>query len=318
MLDRIMVGYDGSEESEDALALGGGLAAASEGRLLVTRVFEFGPFWAVAGGGLAPTPGEIVSDYERDAIGHLETVAQRVGAEGRWVVSDTAAHGLHAAAERGEADLLVVGSSHRHALGQVFPGGTGFRLLHGAPCPVAVAPRGMRDRPESKPSSIVVAFDGRDEARLALDAAYGLAQRFGASVRVVAVAASPLIVYGTGFVQGRGIAGEQYDALAAAAEKSLRARLDEVIAEAPEGVEVAGELLRGDPVNGIVEASAGSDLLVLGSRGYGPLRGVLLGSVSMDVLRRASCPVMVVPRAASGDSRDEGSITEPATAQASR
>ena len=316
MLDRIMVGFDGSEESEDALGLAGALAAGSGGDLVVARVFEFGPFWAFAGGGLAPTPGEIISESESDTLGHLESVARNIGAEGRWVVSDSAAHGLHAAAERGEADLLVVGSSHRGAMGQVFPGSTGYRLLHGAPCPVAVAPRGMRERPESVPSVIALGFDGRPEARLALAGAIELADRLGASLRVVGVAYSPLIVQGTGFVQGQALAGAQYDALATALEQSLRESIDEAIASAPEELAVEGEVVRGDPASALVEAGADADMLVLGSRCYGPLRGVLLGSVAMDVLRRAPCPVVVVPRAAVEPSTDPPSRAEPAGARA--
>jgi nucleotide-binding universal stress UspA family protein len=48
----------------------------------------------------------------------------------------------------------------------------------------------------------------------------------------------------------------------------------------------------------IVERSLGLDLLVIGSRGYGPLRAVLLGAVSGRVIRDAACPVIVVPRGA--------------------
>jgi nucleotide-binding universal stress UspA family protein len=295
MLHRIMVGYDGSEESEDALAFAGALAAGSGAELIVARVFEFGPFWAFAGGGLAPTSGEIVSEYEQDTIGHIESVARRIGAESRWVVSDSAAHGLHAAAERGEADLLIVGSSHRGAMGQIFPGSTGYRLLHGSPCPVAVAPRGTRERPEASPGAIVVGFDGRAESRLALETAIELARRLGASLRVLGVAYSPLVVQGTGVAEST-LGSGRYDTLAAALEESLRAAIDEAVAEAPEGLAIEGEVVHGDPSAALTQAGAEADMLVLGSRGYGPLRGVLLGSVAMDVMRRASCPVLVVPR----------------------
>jgi nucleotide-binding universal stress UspA family protein len=54
----------------------------------------------------------------------------------------------------------------------------------------------------------------------------------------------------------------------------------------------------GDPVRELVDASAGLDLLVLGSRGHGPLRRLLLGSVSAHVVRHAACPLLLLPQGA--------------------
>ena len=56
------------------------------------------------------------------------------------------------------------------------------------------------------------------------------------------------------------------------------------------------ETVVADPGEALTALSAELDLLVCGSRGYGPLRSVLLGSVSHAVVREASCPVIVVPR----------------------
>jgi nucleotide-binding universal stress UspA family protein len=66
--------------------------------------------------------------------------------------------------------------------------------------------------------------------------------------------------------------------------------------------------LYGDPATELVRSSFVVDLMVLGSRGHGWWRGVLLGSVSARVIRAAACPVIVVPRCA-----PEASATEPAT-----
>ena len=63
-------------------------------------------------------------------------------------------------------------------------------------------------------------------------------------------------------------------------------------------MEASGRLLDGDAVGELAEASAELDLLVLGSRGYGPVRRVLFGSVSRALARYAACPVVVVPRGA--------------------
>ena len=52
------------------------------------------------------------------------------------------------------------------------------------------------------------------------------------------------------------------------------------------------------PPSALAEAASDLDLLVLGSRGYGPVKGTLLGSVSARVMAAAACPVMVIPRGA--------------------
>ena len=57
-------------------------------------------------------------------------------------------------------------------------------------------------------------------------------------------------------------------------------------------------MIEGKAADVLVEATADFDLLVLGSRGYGPLKRVLLGGVSAKVVDEAACPVLVVPRPA--------------------
>jgi nucleotide-binding universal stress UspA family protein len=63
---------------------------------------------------------------------------------------------------------------------------------------------------------------------------------------------------------------------------------------------VTGALLDGDPAHALTDASVHLDLLVLASRGYGPVGAVRLGSVSSSLVRTASCAVVVVPRSAGG------------------
>lgn len=73
-------------------------------------------------------------------------------------------------------------------------------------------------------------------------------------------------------------------------------RLARALRKLSPDVDASGQVVLGDPVTSLLRASASVDLLVLGSRGYGPLRRVLLGGVSGQVVRGASCPVVVVPR----------------------
>ena len=70
----------------------------------------------------------------------------------------------------------------------------------------------------------------------------------------------------------------------------------EALASLGDDRDVSGRVLEGDAAAELAAASADVDLLVVGSRGFGPVRRVLLGSVSRELVRSASCPVVVLPR----------------------
>lgn len=80
----------------------------------------------------------------------------------------------------------------------------------------------------------------------------------------------------------------------AAVLDQLRAECAEAVAECGRGVEVEYVAHHGAAANGIIEASAAADLVVVGARGFGGFRGLALGSVSDQVVRHAQCPVVVI------------------------
>jgi nucleotide-binding universal stress UspA family protein len=203
------------------------------------------------------------------------------------IAEGSPARALHTLAETRGADLVVVGSTHTGRLGRVFPGATGEKLLHGAPCAVAVVPRGHPDRPLAR---IGVAYDGTDEAKAALALAARLAKRFDAKLELIGVAsreryAGPALAGGDGY---------EMETLRVETEKRIQAALD----EGAQGLDMPSEtvLRDGDPAEELAEQSEQVDLIVTGSRGYGPLRAVLMGGVSGRLIRLAHCPVIVVPR----------------------
>ena len=107
------------------------------------------------------------------------------GSASRRTIADTSpSRALHILAEIERASLVVIGSSHRGAVGRVFAGTTAERLLHGAPCPVAGAAGTARGEEISR---IAVGWDGSAEATAALDAAVAIARAVGAELRVVEV-----------------------------------------------------------------------------------------------------------------------------------
>jgi nucleotide-binding universal stress UspA family protein len=287
----IVIGFDGTDSGEDALALGMLLARATGDVPLVAVIHpqEY-PI------GVGRVDAEWVA-YMRERAEQLLGRARRLlgadaGAEFREVSAPSESRGLHELAERERAELVVVGSSHRGPLGRTYPGSTGDRLLQGSACPVAVAPRGLREAPPERLAVIAVAFLDTPDAGHALEVAAGLAERVGARLRLVSVMPRPAEVYLP--VVGR----DAEEAFVASSRELFRRALDEALDRVGERVAAEAELLEGNVVDTLATLDRrDADLLVCGSRGYGPLRRVLLGGVSSRLLRRSALPLLVVPRA---------------------
>jgi nucleotide-binding universal stress UspA family protein len=283
MFRRIIVGYDGSEQADDALALGKLIADTSDAELVVAGVFRFDPLWG-------PTPAfqEAEEHYARD----IERAAESVSAEAEAIPSTSPARGLHELAEEMDADLIVVGSAHHGRLGQILAGSVGMSLLHGSPCAVAIAPRGYSGLGDRRLTQVVVGFDGSPEARIALAGGVELARASGALLQLVAVAEPPVVSYG----KGGGMSQGWYE-LKQAIEEIMRERLTKAVESLPHDVRVESALVSGEPASVLAElATAGGGPLLVGSRAYGPLRRVVLGSVSAALVRSAPCPLVVHPR----------------------
>jgi nucleotide-binding universal stress UspA family protein len=147
-------------------------------------------------------------------------------------------------------------------------------------------------------SRIGVGFDGGPEATQALALAARLARDSGASLVVRSVVASPI----------RAVDFSAYDT--DWLERSKQFAADE-LAEALAGiedVEASGDVAVGLPVDDLVELSKQVDLLVLGSRGWGPVRRTVAGSTAAGVVRKASAPVLVLPRGAATGQPGERSL----------
>jgi len=209
--------------------------------------------------------------------------ARRVSAPARSVAA-----GLHAEASREGVELLVVGSSHRGAIGRALLGTHAMRAVHGAPCAVAVAPHGVAEQ-DWAPRSIAVAYDASDEANEALALARRIAEPSAGTVRLVTVI--PTVIRGW----GQYIAVPDDGAYRRAAHE--QAETDMAVAHEDE----RREIREGSTVDVLLAVSEDVDLLIIGSRSYGPVRRVMFGSVSETVVPRSRCPVIVVPRGHHGE-----------------
>jgi len=202
----------------------------------------------------------------------------------------SATHALHDLVEREQARLVAIGSSGRGRAGRVLPGAVTDRLLHGAPCPVAVAPLGYSFEDAGADLRLIgVAFTDTPDGHAALSTASMLAIRAHAFVRLLTVA-EPLHPMMTATLDAMALEDVR-SARQTKAEATLGRGLDAVPASRSAG----GEILSGDPSDTLAAASADLDLLVCGSRGYGPTRTLLVGGTSHALVRKAACPVLVVP-----------------------
>lgn len=240
---------------------------------------------------------EAQARLERAARGRpdLDTADRRV------VPGASAAEGLQRLAETEGADLIVVGSTHRGPVDRVLAGSVADRLLQGAPCAVAVAPVGYGRRAHAALNVIGVGFDGSPEARIALAGACRLAESAGAALRLILVHAPPTQL---SFISEH----SGYADLGRWIEDAQRHTLSETLHSLPATLRAEGELLVADPGEALAAESQQLDLLVLGSRAYGPVRRVLLGGVSSELMRRAACPILVTPR---GVVQPLGTLTTP-------
>jgi nucleotide-binding universal stress UspA family protein len=201
---------------------------------------------------------------------------------------------LHDLAEQLGAAAIVVGSSHRGRVGRLLIGDVAVGLLHGSPCPVAVAPRDYDAMPGSDLTRIGVAFDGTPESGEALTAALALAGRTGGAVSSFTVL-EPTDWNGTSTVPGWVPSPAAEESRSEHAQAIAQQALDALDA-APAGALASSEVLHGRVVDVLAGVSHELDLLVCGSRGYGPMRAVLLGGVSRRLAAEAHCPVIVLPR----------------------
>jgi nucleotide-binding universal stress UspA family protein len=140
---------------------------------------------------------------------------------------------------------------------------------------------------ERKAPVVVVGVDGSEGGQAALRWAVGQARLMGAELHAITawevVAAYGYVPMYVGDVDLEGDARKQQDAAL------------EQVSRLAEGVPVVRKVVRGHAAEALVEASAGADLLVVGSRGHGTFTGALLGSVGQHCVHHSRCPVVVVP-----------------------
>ena len=302
---KIVIGYDPEHGGLDPVHLGGLLS----GTLAVSPLVVTALPWPDH----LPMPKDLQDGLDAEMRSKFSIVRDEfaeIEIETRVVASTSGARTLQEIAEDENATLIVIGPSHRGSVARTF-GSVAESLMQGAGCAVAIAPRNFAERKNPSLARIAVAFDGSPEAWSALEAAIDLADRLRGEVTLLT--AADYLRYGYTTTWTVLTAGELEDA-----ERREKRRLLEIgLARIPDRLPSDGRLLVGPAGTVIAEASSEFDLLVMGSRGYGPLRRTIFGSTTRAVASAASCPLLVLPRAAGSDPLDLKSRAATAGAPAS-
>jgi len=286
MTSPIVVGVDPLRHDPEAAVLSALLARAAGAPVVAVAVYPFEIPLRFGGG----------RDFQEEARGRalarlsaIEPAFYGVALESVAVPGTSAARALHDLSEQRGAGLLVVGSTHHGISGRISLGSTADRLLHGATCPIAAAPLGFAERMRGL-DRIGVAFVDSEEGLEAVRAAAALALACHADLHA-ATAVEPIAWSATSLADPYNIDGNLAELRELAASR-LRAALEGL--QPP--VQSHTRVLVNSPLTALEQFSHDVDLLVCGSRGYGPLGSVLLGGVSRRLIHRAACPVLVVPR----------------------
>ena len=279
MFRNVLVGVDGGYGGRDAMALARRLMDAG-GQMTLVHVYSdwVPPIRVVA-------PAEVASGREdSDRLLEQERAAAGVDAEALSVGSGQSPGAvLHERAEEQEADLLVVGSCSRGALGRAVLGDDTRAALNGAPCAVAIAAKGYAADPRPV-RKIGVGYNESQESRTALTVAHEIATATGGEVHALEVVSLPSYAFTTIIPP---LVGENLELMVS----ETAARLDEL-----QGVQ--GRAVYGIPGEELAVFSEDMDLLVVGSRGYGPVRRLIAGSTSSYLERHTRCSLLVLARTA--------------------
>jgi nucleotide-binding universal stress UspA family protein len=287
-MSEIVIGIDDSPSTDDALAFAQRLADVTGAGLRLASAYNYEEWQSRA------ASHELGSFLRREAQASLDRHAASLGnpdAPTEALPDPSPARALHRLAERTGAALIVVGSTHRGPLGRVLPGTTGERLLHGSPCAVAIAPRGYADRSADPFRTVAVGYDGSEESEAALHAADEMARRLGARLRVIRVFdttrfGAPALMTLPGYEPH---IREDYEAV-------QREGLERAVAALPDDANAEAVFAAGRPGQELADRSRDADLMIVGSRGYGPLAAVMLGGATHTLIRDAACPVLILPR----------------------
>jgi nucleotide-binding universal stress UspA family protein len=286
IVNEVLIGVDGSEDSRSALQWGAGIAERLGASIHVMRAWQYPSDAILSIGRLElPPPDKAAARIEAELRVLLEeTLGQRAEQATVEVARGPAAGVLLHAAES-HPRMVVVGSRGLGGFKGLMLGSVGRQLAEHVTCPVTVVRPGAPAAP-FRLETIVTAHDGSPNASHAMDVAAAIATQLGAQL-VVASAAPPAAGERRGGVESRTNLSERREQL-----ETWCAPLRDA------GVEHHIAVVEGDARTALLDVVRDryADLLVVGSRGRGPVAKLLLGSVASSLAQHSEQPVMIVPQ----------------------
>ena len=284
----VVVGLDPSDAGRAAVAYAADLASRVHRPLRLVRAFEPSQHPVRPTIGRTPEVEAALLDAARrllDETAEVLALANPALEVDTDLPTSSAAEALLEESQR--AHTLVVGSRGSGGFAAMVLGSTALHLSSAARCPVVAVPRPLDV--EAPRAGVVVGVDGSQNSEAATEYAFEMAASMGEPLTAVLAWHDPART-GVGIIGPPG-----HDPAVVAQEEHL------VLAESLAGwqqkfpdVAVTHEVVIGHPVPTLVSGAADARLLVVGSRGRGSVRSLLLGSVSQGVLHHAAGPVAVV------------------------
>jgi nucleotide-binding universal stress UspA family protein len=299
---KLLIALDGSSGSEEALFE---LKRAGMPQVVEALVLSVADVILPASADTVdqPAPPWLVAEIDKararamDAVDQARAIALRgkqtlETAFPHWTVhaegcADSPAWGVVKKAEEWKADLVVVGSHNRSAVGRLMLGSVSQTVLHHARGSVRISRSPAR--PENSPIHLVAGEDGSADAEAALSALAARAWPDGTTVLLVTVVDQVVTLLAVGSRAG----AQPSDSIKRVNERSI-AKLRAA------GLAVSPLVAEGDPRQILVEEAerVGADCIFVGARGLRAIERLLLGSVSSAIATRAHCSVEVVRSAA--------------------
>jgi len=303
---KILIGYDGSQYADAAIddLRRAGLPEKAEAQVLTVAEVWLPPPDPSQTNSIAEEVDHVVQPMyakARRAVQEAQTIANRGAARvsglfPSWNVSGTGIYGSPAwelvfAADKGELDLVVVGSQGRSALGRFVLGSVSQVVLNEAPCSVRIA-RGRVEEPDA-PVRLIVGLDGSPESKTAIDVVANRVWPLNSEIKLV-------VVDDPGTVN---FAGNDFPAMTENEDEADHAWAEKILADnatllrSRSEIDVTTELLEGNPKTELIAAAEawGADCIFVASSGSSNRsKRLILGSVSAAVSSRAHCSVEVI------------------------
>jgi nucleotide-binding universal stress UspA family protein len=281
----IIAGCDGADRGRQAVVLSRTLARLAGARMLIVGVYRHPalPF--------PPPLGHRDDEYRRTEAA-VRSVRDELAPEAHVVVVPgfSPAHGLCQVAEQESAAMIAVGSRHA-AERRMGDADDALQVLRSARAAVLVVPD---DRPAPGAlARIVVGFDGSPTARQAVGVAAQLARAAGGGLTLFSAIGPEVSAWWLDSPSSRD--ADILEHFRVTRGRELERAADEALRDSPE-IGATRVIAQGDPVTRLRAAGADADLLVVGSRQWGALGRLVLGTVSEAVVRESDCATLVVPR----------------------